>query len=245
MSEQSDRGEITPATPNQSALPASEGNDFASHPQSIGDKIYLGITFLASLSILGIILWIAFSLIQDSFPVFQKFGLKFITGRVWDEVEGQFAIMPYIFGTLYSSFIALAIAVPISVGCAIFLSEVAPPWIRTPVTFLIELLAAIPSVVYGLWGIFVMLPFLRDHFMQPIANSEIPKIPFIGGLFQGYGIGPSMLAEGIILAIMIIPFITAVSRDILRAIPRAQREASYGLGSTKWEAISHVVLPYA
>jgi phosphate transport system permease protein len=247
LSEQSSsRLEVTPATPYLSSAEAGgAGGNASGRSASLGDRVYGGITFVASLSILAIILWIAAMLARDSLPAFQKFGLKYITGSVWDEVTGEFGILPYIFGTVYSSLIALVLAVPISIGSAIFLSEVAPRWIRTPMTFLIELLAAIPSVVYGLWGIFVLLPFLRDRFMTPVGESSIPAIPVIGGLFQGFGIGPSMLAAGVILAIMIIPFITAVSRDILSAIPKAQREASYGLGSTKWEAISHVVLPYA
>ena len=243
MSEQAPQREITNMTPYLSAAIEDEvpGPPLSSSSGSIGDKIYGAITFLASLTIFVIIIWIASSLGWQSLPVFKQFGFSYITGSVWDDGQKQFGILPYIFGTLYSSFIALLIAVPISLGTAIFLSEMAPPWIRTPVTFLVELLAAIPSVVYGLWGIFVLLPFLRQYVMEPIGASPLGKFP----LFSGFTAGPSMLAAGVILAIMILPFITAVSRDILRAIPRAQREASYGLGSTKWEAISQVVLPFA
>lgn len=238
--------EVTPATPYLSS-PTDTGKAplVGGKLTGLGDRVYLGIIFLASLSIFAIIVWIAGTLTSQSMPVFKAFGTKFVTGTVWDEVQGQFGILPYIFGTLYSSFIALVLAVPISIGSAIFLSEMAPRWIRTPATFLIELLAAIPSVVYGLWGIFVLLPFLRDKVMAPIINGPIGQKPVIGALFTGLGVGPSMLSAGCILAIMIIPFITAVSRDILRAIPRAQREASYGLGATKWETISKVVLPFA
>ena len=211
----------------------------------VGDTVYGGLTFAASLSIFAIILWIAWKLTEQSLPTIRAYGFRFVTGTEWDEVKGVFGVWPFIFGTLYSSFIALVLAVPISLGAAIFLSELAPRWIRTPVTFLIELLAAIPSVIYGLWGIFILLPFLREKVMQPILNSPLPNLPGVSGMFQGYGVGPSMLAAGVILAIMIIPFITAVSRDILRAIPRAQREASYGMGATQWETIQRVVVPYA
>jgi len=210
-----------------------------------GDRVYSAVLMLASLSIFAIILSLAWNLTTASMESIHHFGFGFVTHSDWDEVQGTYAILPFIFGTLYSSFIALLIAVPVSIGAAIFLSELAPRWIRTPFTFLIELLAAIPSVVYGLWGIFILLPFLRDHFMKPIANSPLPNVPVIGGLFHGAPIGPSMLSAGVILAIMVIPFITAVTRDILRAIPKAQREGSYGLGATWWETTNKVVLPYA
>lgn len=211
----------------------------------LGDQVYSTLIFLAALSIFGIILALLIQLTGNSMESIRHFGLGFVTKSVWDENTNVFGILPYIFGTIYSSFIALVLAVPVSLGAAIFLSELAPRWLRTPVTFLIELLAAIPSVVYGLWGIFILLPWLKTHIMQPVANSSLPKMPVIGGLFAGDPIGPSMLAAGVILAIMIIPFITAVSRDILRAIPRSQREGSYAMGATWWETISRVVLPYA
>lgn len=203
-----------------------------------GDAIYISLLTVAGLSLLAIILSIAGVLFVQSLPSIKALGFSFVKGAVWDDVAGVYGIWPFIFGTLYSSLIALILAVPISLGAAIFLSELAPKWIRTPMTFLIELLAAIPSVIYGLWGIFLLTPFLRDKVMLPLADKKLP-------LFNGAAYGPSMLAAGVILAIMIIPFITAVSRDILRAIPKAQREASYGLGSTRWEMISRVVLPYS
>ena len=206
-----------------------------------GDRIYSLITFLAALSIFVIIVMIAVDLAQASKQSMAHFGMKYVSGSDWDETRDVYGILPFIFGTLYSSLIALILAVPVSIGAAIFLAELAPKWIRTPVTFLIELLAAIPSVVYGLWGIFVMIPWLRDFMMKPIAKTNLHKF----FLFDGTPIGPSMLAAGVVLAIMVTPFITAITRDILRAIPRAQREGSYALGATQWETISQVVLPYA
>ncbi len=215
-----------------------------------GDRIYTALTFLASLSIFGIIVWLATQLAGASRASIHEFGWKFVTGSTWDEAArdgvGVFQILPFIFGTLYSSFLALLLAVPVSLGAAIFLSELAPLWIRTPVTFLIELLAAIPSVVYGLWGIFLLLPWLKGHVMHPIQASHLPHIPILGALVRSdNSTGNSMLGAGVILAIMVTPFITAVARDILRAIPRAQREGSYALGATQWETIGRVILPYA
>lgn len=204
----------------------------------LGDRVYLGVLSLSALILFLLIVGIAATLAWQSRLSIQATGFKFVTGSVWDDAAGTYGIWPFLFGTLYSSLIALLLAVPVSLGAAIFLAELCPKWLRTPITFLIELLAAIPSVVYGLWGIFLLIPFLRDRLMTPLADKHIP-------LLQGAGYGPSMLAAGVILAIMILPFITAVSRDILQAIPKAQREASYGLGGTKWETISRVVLPYS
>jgi len=210
-----------------------------------GDRVYSAVTLLASLSIFAIILWLIWQLTAASQLSLHRFGLSFLTGSDWDETNDLYHAKPFIFGTLYSSLIALVLAVPVSVGAAVFLSELAPRWIRTPATFLIELLAAIPSVIYGLWGIFILIPFLKIAVVKPVVNSRLPHLPVIGGLFTGQSAGYSMLAAGVILAIMITPFITAVTRDILRAIPRAQREGSYALGATQWEAISQVVIPYA
>ena len=210
-----------------------------------GDRIYAAVTFLASLSIFAIILWLVWQLTSASLPSIHHSGLSFLTKSDWNEEKDSYHALPFIFGTLYSSFIALVLAVPVSIGAAIFLSELAPRWIRTPATFLIELLAAIPSVVYGLWGIFILIPFLKVFIVKPVLSSRLPHLPVIGQLFGGQAAGYSMLAAGMILAIMVTPFITAVTRDILRAIPRSQREGSYALGATQWETIAQVVIPYA
>jgi len=230
---------VSKSTPKPSSIPP------ASSLARFGDKIYGAVIFLASLSIFGIILWLFWQLTGASLPSIRHFGLSFVTGSEWDEVSSSYHVLPYIFGTLFSSAIALLLAVPVSIGAAIFLSELAPRWIRTPATFLIELLAAIPSVVYGLWGIFILIPFMKQFIVTPIVGSRLPHLPIIGELFKGQSAGYSMLAAGMILAIMVTPFITAVTRDILRAIPRSQREGSYALGATKWETISQVVIPYA
>jgi len=211
----------------------------------IGDWIYSAVTFAASLSIFAIILWLLWQLTAASQISIHHTGVKFVTGSDWNEETNSFHALPFIYGTLYSSLIALVLAVPVSLGAAVFLSELAPRWIRTPATFLIELLAAIPSVIYGLWGIFVLIPFLKVAIVGPVGRAHLADKPIIGPLFQGESAGYSMLAAGSLLAIMVIPFITAVTRDILRAIPRSQREGSYALGATQWETISQVVIPYA
>jgi phosphate transport system permease protein len=169
-----------------------------------------------------------------------RFGLGFLTSSTWDPVAEQFGAYALIFGTLVSSFIALLIAVPLSLGVAIFLTEFAPKAVRQPIAFLIGLLAAIPSVVYGLWGIFVLIPLLRTS-VFPLLRDTLGFLP----LFQGPIYGPSMLAAGIILAIMVMPYVMSVSREVLLAVPDTQREAALALGATRWEAVITTILPYA
>jgi phosphate transport system permease protein len=169
-----------------------------------------------------------------------RFGFDFITTSTWDPVAEEFGAFPLIFGTLLSSLIALLIAVPLSLGVAIYLTEFAPKAVRQPVAFLIGLLAAIPSVVYGLWGIFVLIPLLRTS-VFPLLRSALGFLP----LFQGPIYGPSMLAAGIILAIMVMPYVMSVSREVLLAVPNNQREAALALGATRWEAVITAVVPYA
>ena len=179
---------------------------------------------------------------RSGWPALQKFGPGFFTTSDWDAVHGVFGAAPAIYGTLVSSMLALIIATPLAVGVAIFLSEFAPRWLRQPVAFFVDLLAAIPSVVYGLWGVLVMVPFIRDHVMQFVKETlHLGDFP----LFSGAAYGPSMFAAGCILAIMILPYISAVTREVLQAVPRSQREAALALGATRWEMIADAVLPYA
>jgi phosphate transport system permease protein len=170
----------------------------------------------------------------------QKFGFQFLTTSTWDPVAEQFGALPFIYGTLVSSLIALLIAVPLSIATAVYLTELAPLWIRQPLVSLIEMLAAIPSVILGLWGIFVMIPWLRDY-PFPLLKRLFGWTPF----FSGPIYGTCMLAGGIIIAIMILPIITSVSREILRSVPDLQREAAYALGATRWEVTRIAVLSYA
>ncbi len=201
------------------------------------DKIFLGITILSAISVLAIVVLIAYELITSSKLSIHAFGLKFFYTSNWDPVAGDFGALPFIYGTLVSSLLALAIAVPVSLAAAVFITEMCPRWLRTSLSFLMELLAAIPSVIYGLWGIFVLAPLLRKY-VQPFLAKSFGWT----GLFSGppYGIG--MLAAGIILAIMIVPIVSSISRDVMRAVPQSQREAVLALGATRWEMIRTAVL---
>ena len=209
---------------------------------AMGDRIYQGMTTGFALVIPALLLFIAWEVFRGAWPALRHFGFSFFTTSDWDDVAGKFGAAPAVFGTLVSSILALIIATPLAIGVAIFLSEFAPRWLRQPVAFLVDLLAAIPSVVYGLWGIIVLVPFLRDTVMSFIRDSL-----HLGGLplFSGPAYGPSMLAAGCILAIMILPYISAVTREVLMAVPRSQREAALALGATRWEMIWDAVLPYA
>ena len=208
----------------------------------VGDRIYRGVTTLAGLAIVALLLYIAVEIFAGGWPVLHKFGLSFLTSSAWDPVHDDYGAAPAIFGTLVSSAIALVIATPLAIGTAVFLSELAPRWLGQPIAFLVDLLAAIPSVVYGLWGIFVLEPMMRDD-IAPFLQDKL----HLGGLpiFSGVSYGPGMLTAGIILAIMILPYISAVTREVLMAVPRSQREAAYALGATKWEMIRDAVIPGA
>jgi len=201
--------------------------------------VYRGLILASVWLVLALAGGLLLALGWESWAAIRAFGLRFLITSHWDPVAGEFGALPFIYGTLVSSLLALLIAVPLSLGAAIFLAELAPSWVRPPVAFVIEMLAAVPSVVYGLWGIFVLVPWLRD-WVQPALARTLGFLP----LFQGppYGIG--MLAAGLILAIMIVPYITSVSREVLLAVPGSQREAALGLGATRWETTRIAVLRY-
>jgi len=203
---------------------------------NLGDLIFRNITFVFALALFSLVFLMAYEMYLGSRETIGKFGLSFITGTVWDPVNDQFGALPYIYGTLVSSLIALAIALPLSIGVALFLSEMAPRWMERPLSFLVELLAAIPSIVYGLWGIFVLVPWLRTT-VEPALSRTFGFLPVFRGAPYGFG----MLAAGLILAIMILPIITSISRDVLRSIPGAYREAGLALGATSWES-SKIIL---
>ena len=209
---------------------------------AIGDSIYRGATTVFAVCIPLLLVFIAAEIVAAAWPALRAFGLGFLTSSDWDPPKQVFGAAAAIYGTIVTSVLALVIATPLALGVAIFLSEFAPAWLRQPVAFLVDLLAAIPSVVYGLWGIFVLQPLLRDHVM-PFLSS----LPLIGSsaLFEGPAYGPSLLSAGLILAIMVLPYISAVSREVLLAVPRTQREAALALGATKWEMIRDAVVPYA
>jgi phosphate transport system permease protein len=207
---------------------------------SPGDRLFRVSLTTAALTVPVLLLFLLYELGTGSRLAIAKFGLGFLVTSVWDPVAGQFGAYPLVFGTLLSSFLALLIAVPLSLGVAIYLTEFAPRVVRQPVAFVIELLAAIPSVVYGLWGIFVLVPVLKKV-VFPFLRDVLGFLPF----FSGPIYGPSMLSASIILAIMVMPFIMAVSREVLLAVPGSQREASLALGATRWEAVWSTILPYA
>ncbi len=205
-----------------------------------GDRFYQLLLIVAALSVLVLVLAIGNELWRNSALSRHAFGWKFLITSTWDPaLNNIFGALPFILGTLVTSIIALIVAIPLGVGTAIFLAELAPDWLRTPLGFLVELLAAVPSVVFGLWGLFAFIPV----FVRPTSDLLNKSLGFIS-LFQGPVFGPSRLAAGLLLAVMVFPTITAVSRDVLRAIPNNQREAALALGATRWEAILQVILPY-
>jgi phosphate transport system permease protein len=204
-----------------------------------GDRLYRGALTALALVLPLLLLTILAELLTNARASIDRFGLRFLWTSVWDPVAEIYGAAPMIFGTLASSLLALLIGVPLALGVAVFLTEFAPRRVRQPVAFLVEMLAAIPSVVYGLWGIFVLIPFLRTVVVPPL-RAVLGWTPFFEGVFYGN----SMLAGGVILAIMIVPYIAAVSREVLLAVPASQREAALGMGATRWEAVWTAVLPY-
>jgi phosphate transport system permease protein len=225
--------------------PRSRGNtsSFARKVREIwqyGDALYRFLLLMATLSILALVLAIGYELWANSALSRQAFGWAFLITSDWDPaLTDTFGALPFILGTLVTSAIAMVAAIPLGLGTAIFLAELAPDWLRQPLGFLVELLAAVPSVVFGLWGLFVYIPI----FVKPtsvLLNKSMGFLP----LFEGPVFGPSRLAAGLLLAIMIFPTITAVSRDVFRAIPASQREAALALGATRWEMIAQVLVPY-
>jgi len=198
---------------------------------------------LGLLALLGLMLWV---LSLDGSRVFARFGIHFLIGKNWNPVAGResFGALPFIFGTLVTSTIAIVLAVPVAVGVALLLNEIPSGWLRNPLAVIIDLLAAVPSVVYGLWGIFVLLPFF-DHHVEPVLTRTVGKIPVVGALFRGNPNGGDLFTAGVILAIMILPIITAVAREVITLVPGDLREAAMALGATRYETTRMAVLPYA
>ncbi|MDT8323048.1 MAG: phosphate ABC transporter permease subunit PstC [Bacteroidota bacterium] len=201
-----------------------------------GDFIFENVTRFFAFIVLALVFLMVYEMTVQSLPAMKEFGFGFITSSEWDPVNNLFGALPFIYGTLFSSLGALLLAVPLSVGVAIFLSELAPGWLEQPLSMLVELLAAIPSIVYGLFGIFVMIPWLQSD-IQPFLMEEFGWMP----LFEGAPYGFGMMAAIMILTIMILPIITSISRDVMRSIPDSQREAAMALGATRWESIRIVL----
>lgn len=209
-----------------------------------GDAIFRWITRLAAYFVLLVLGGIIFTLVEGSIPTFQKFGLGFFVSDAWNPVKGEYGAFVAIYGTLITSIIAMLIAVPVGVGVAIFLTELCPLNLRRPIGVAIELLAGIPSIIYGMWGFFVLRPILQD-FEQNYLVPAFQDIPVLNSLFAGPASGYGMLTAGIILAIMILPFIAAVTRDVFMTVPPVLKEAAYGIGCTTKEVVSKVVLPFS
>lgn len=212
-------------------------------PSKRGDVIFSALVRLAALITLLLLAGIIVSLIFASWPSIQQFGLSFLWTKEWDPPAQEFGALVPIYGTVVTSIIALAIAVPVSFGIALFLTELAPNWLKRPLGIAIELLAAIPSIVYGMWGLFIFAPLFATYFQEPVGNV-LSSIPIVGELFSGPAFGIGILAAGVILAIMIIPYIASVMRDVFEQTPVMMKESAYGIGCTTWEVIWNIVLPY-
>ena len=210
---------------------------------SLPDRVFGWAATAAALLTLGLLLGILASLIFGAWPAISKYGLGFLTSSTWDPVKDEYGGLVMIYGTLATSFIALLIAVPVSFGIALFLTELSPAWLKRPLGTAIELLAAVPSIVYGMWGLLVFGPILATYVQQPL-QKVFSDVPYLGALFSGPPVGIGILSAGIILAIMIIPFIASVMRDVFEVTPVMLKESAYALGSTTWEVVSRVVLPF-
>jgi len=210
----------------------------------LGDTAFRHVTRAAAFGVLVLLSAVIVSLISGSLPALRAFGFGFLTSERWNPVTDNFGALPAIYGTILTSFLAMLIAVPVGLMIAFFLTELCPQWLRRPIGIAIELLAGIPSIIYGIWGLFVFAPFLQAT-LQPFLINTLGNVPGIGSLFAGppYGIG--MLTSGLILAIMVLPFVTSITRDVFEAVPGVLKEAAYGLGCTTWEVVRNVVLPYA
>ena len=222
-------------------------NDFPS-PRRLrsapwADKAFVWVTRVFAFLVFSILAAILVSLVIGSQLTLEKYGWSFLWSTHWDPVQERFGALVPIYGTVMTSLIAMLIGVPVSFGIAIFLTELSPSWLKRPFGTAIELLAAIPSIIYGMWGLFVFVPLFQTH-LQPLFINSLGNVPFLGALFAGPPIGIGMLTAGLILSVMVIPFITAVMRDVFELVPPMLKESAYGLGATTWEVVWRVVLPY-
>jgi phosphate transport system permease protein len=212
--------------------------------QRLGERIFRGATLAAAVLVLVLLGGVAIALLKGAWPALSHFKLDFLTRQVWNPVTEKFGALAAIYGTLITSFIAMAVAIPLSFGISIFLTELCPAWLKRPVGVAVELLAAVPSIIFGIWGMFVFAPVLQRH-VQPWLIDHLGPLPGIGLLFQGPPFGIGILTASLVLAIMVLPFIASVMRDVFETVPDVLRESAYGLGATTWEVIWKVVLPYS
>ena len=212
--------------------------------QRLGDTLFRAVTRGFALFVLLLLGAVIASLASGSIPAFRAFGLGFLFSESWNPVKDTFGALPAIYGTLITSFIAMILAVPLAFGVAIFLTELCPPVLRRPIGTLIELLAAIPSIIYGIWGLFVLAPMLQTT-LQPALIGSLGQIPFFGALFAGPPLGLGILTASVILAVMVLPFIASVSRDVFLTVPVLLRESAYGMGATTAEVIRNIIIPHS
>src|ERR1700730_1587966 len=239
------RCNVSEATMNGTSVQAAESSSRASVLRRLrtSELVFHGLTRAAAITVLVLLSGVILALIIGSAPALSTFGLSFITTQGWNPGTAQFGALAPIYGPLVTSAIAMLIAVPVGLMVAFFLTELCPPILRRPIAIAIELLAGIPSIIYGIWGLFVFAPFLQKY-LQPFLIDAFANVPVLNSLFEGppYGIG--MLTAGLILAIMVLPFVTAISRDVFDAVPPVLKEAAYGVGCTTWEVFRYVILPY-
>jgi phosphate transport system permease protein len=211
--------------------------------QRLADACFRGVTRLFAFGVLALLLGVLAALAVGSVPAIRAFGFAFLWDQSWNPVKHLFGALPAIYGTLLTSFVAMLIAVPVGLGIAIFLTELCPARLRRPIGTLVELLAAIPSIIYGIWGLFVLAPVLQST-VQPALQATLGRVPILGILFAGPPLGLGVLTAGFILAVMVVPFIAAVSRDVFQTVPSVLRESAYGIGATTAEVVRDIVLPY-
>jgi phosphate transport system permease protein len=228
---------------DNATVAAAPHHDIVARSEGIGDRLFTGATLFFALFVLMALVAILAALAVASWPALEHFGWGFLTSSEWNPVTEQFGALSPIVGTLVTSLIALLIGVPVSFGIALFITEMAPAWMKRPVGTAIELLAAIPSIIYGMWGLFIFAPFFADY-IQPLMTDTLGKLPFLGEMFQGPPIGIGVFNAGFILAIMVIPFIASIMRDVFEVVPRTLKESAYAMGATTWEVVWKIVLPY-
>jgi phosphate transport system permease protein len=210
---------------------------------AIGDGVFRALTFLFALLVLLILGGVIVALVEGALPALRTFGPAFVVSEIWNPVTEKFGALAPIYGTLVTSAIAMLVGIPVSFGVAVFITEICPVWLKRPLATMIELLAAIPSIIYGIWGLFVFAPFVQQY-IQPALIDSLGEIPGFGALFAGPPLGIGVLTAGFILAIMVLPFISSIMRDVFETVPAILKESAYGLGATRGEVIRHIVLPY-
>jgi len=210
---------------------------------SIGDAVFRTLTFLFALLVLLILGGVIVALVEGAIPALRTFGFSFVFSEVWNPVTEKFGALAPIYGTLVTSAIAMLIGIPVALGVAVFITEICPLWLKRPLATMIELLAAIPSIIYGIWGLFVFAPFIQQY-VQPAIIDTLGQVPGIGALFAGPPLGIGVLTAGFILAIMVLPFISSIMRDVFETVPAILKESAYGLGATRSEVVRQIVLPY-